>query len=405
VDRVPRLGGGSKAQVLVTAAWTLALGFLVVVAAAWNLGRATGNAGLLSLLPQDPAVTYDQAMARLRESKGRALPDILPAVDETVHLNPLNGRALFLHALQEALTAGAKPPIAMLEASRRQSPRQAETRLLLLDAYGRSGRAKDALAEANTLMTLMPDQHPLIVRLIAGLAGRPGGPEALERALPASEVRGAVMVRLAQTNTDSALLERLAAPMRGLARDPSQRDWVGNLVTTVARRPDPAAARSLWATLYAVDPARVGAGVSDPELAHGEGDPPFGWRFHPGRAGISGVRDGGLEVYYYGRSRAAFAYQMLLLAPGDYLLTGKAASADAEAPSGFSWDVACLSDNRLLVSAPLPQFLAAPGGAARFSIPAEGCAVQALQLQASPPDVTRSESARIERVAIGRATP
>jgi hypothetical protein len=403
VDGKPRPGGGSKAQVLVTAAWTLVLGFLVVVATAWNLGRATGNAGLLSLLPQDPAVTYDQAMSQLRASKGGALPDILPVVDETVHLNPLNGRPLFLHALQQALTAGARPPIAMLEASRRQSPRQAETRLLLLDAYGRGGRAKDALAEANTLMTLMPDQHPLIVRLIAGLAGRPGGPEALERALPTSEVRGDVMVRLAQTNTDRALLERLAGPMRGLARDPSQRDWVGRLVATVARRPDADAARSLWATLYAVDPSQVGARVSDPELAHGEGNPPFGWRFDPGRAGIAGVRDGGLEVYYYGRSRAAFAYQMLLLAPGDYVLTSKATSADTDAPNGFSWDVACLSDNKLLVSAPLPLFLAGSGGTARFSVPAEGCAVQTLQLRGNPPDVPRSQSARIEGVAIEQA--
>ena len=226
--------------------------------------------GPLSVVSPDPDVTNDLALDRLRESRGRALPELLPEVDRAAGLDPLDGRPLLFHALQRILAPGpnASPPISMLEASRRQNPRLVETRLLLLDAYGRTGQAGRAMDEAKALMALVPEQHALVVRLIAGLAGRPGGPEALERALPTSPVKGDVMLRLAQTGADRALLQRFAAAMRGVAHDPSARDWVGQLVSTVAQRPDPEAARALWATLYDVDPARYG------QAAHSETDAP-----------------------------------------------------------------------------------------------------------------------------------
>src|SRR3569623_739985 len=155
-----RLAGGSRAQVLVTAAWALALAVLVLLSTCWNLGRATGTGVRLSLFPQDPAITYDQAFDDLRASKGRALPALLPRVDQAVHFDPLDGRPLFFHALDRILTSRSSPPLAMLEASRRQNPRLVETRLLLLDAYGRSGRAGAAMGEANTLMALLSSQQP-----------------------------------------------------------------------------------------------------------------------------------------------------------------------------------------------------------------------------------------------------
>lgn len=381
--------------------------FLVVLTAAWNLERTTSS-GPLSVLPPDPTVTNDMALDRLRDSSGRALPELLPQVDSTVDLNPLDGRPLLFHALQRVLAPGANtnPPIAMLEDARRQNPRLVETRLLLLDAYGRTGRAKNAMGEARALMILLPQQRAVIVRLIAGLAGRPGGPEALEHALPTSAVKGDVMLRLAQTGTDSALLQRFAMTMRGIARDPSERQWVGQLVSNVARRPDPQAARALWAILYDVDPARVGAALTDPDFLHSAGDAPFGWSYFSGGAGLAGVREGGLEVFYYGRSKADFASQMLMLAPGDYRLTSKASSSDDEAPQGLGWTLTCAGAGapKPLLAAQLPLFMGPVEQPVPFSIPAEGCMTQVLRLNGTPSDPVRNQSARIEHVHIERVT-
>ncbi|HEX7711147.1 MAG TPA: hypothetical protein VF418_09415 [Sphingomonadaceae bacterium] len=360
--------------------------------------------GPLSVVSPDPDVTNDLALDRLRESRGRALPELLPEVDRAAGLDPLDGRPLLFHALQRILAPGpnASPPISMLEASRRQNPRLVETRLLLLDAYGRTGQAGRAMDEAKALMALVPEQHALVVRLIAGLAGRPGGPEALERALPTSPVKGDVMLRLAQTGADRALLQRFAAAMRGVAHDPSARDWVGQLVSTVAQRPDPEAARALWATLYDVDPARVGAALADPGFAH-LGNPPFGWSFGTGKAGIAGVHDGRLEVYYYGRARATFASQMLMLAPGNYRLVSKATSSDEEAPRGLAWTLSCVGVAKPLVTAPLPLFIGTGASTVPVSVPASGCAAQTLQLAGFPSDLPKNQSASIESVQIERA--
>jgi hypothetical protein len=389
--------------VLATAAWALALAFLVALTTAWNVARPTRDVPLLSPFPQDPSITYDQALDRMRASRGRALPALLPAVDRAVHLDPLDGRPLFLHALKQVLTSKSAPPIAMLEAARQRSPRFAETRLLLLDLYGRHGRPQDAIGEAQSLMNLLPEQRLLVVRLIAGLAGRPGGPQALASALPASAVKGNVMLRLAQTGADSALLQRLAGGMRGLARDPDERGWIASLVTGIARRPDPAGARALWAIFHDADPAQVGTAVTDPEFAADSGDPPFGWSFTPGKAGIATVRDGALDVYYYGRANAVFASQMLMLQPGDYLLTAQATSTDAQAPRGLAWQVACLDGTKPLATAGLAGVIGDAGGAVPFTVPPTGCALQSLQLKGTVSDVPASQSARIERVAIDRA--
>src|SRR3569623_3075380 len=98
--------------------------------------------------------------------------------------------------------------------------------------------------------------------------------------------------------------------MRGQARDPSQRQWIGRLVDAVVRRPDPDAARALWSTFYAVDPAEVGTSVADPEFSKTGAALPFGWRIVPSGGGIAGVHGGALEVYYYGRSTTKFASQL-----------------------------------------------------------------------------------------------
>lgn len=397
-----RLAAGWKAQVLVTAAWALGLVLLVLLTFSWNNGRSRSDNALLALFPEDPAVTYDDALDDLRASQGRNLPGILRRVDRAVPLDPLDGRPLFLHALQRVLARSSEPPIGLLETARERSPRFAETRLLLLDLYGRNGRAEDAIREAQSLMNLMPDQQQLIVRLIAGLAGRPGGPEALVHSLPRSGVRGDVMLRLAHTGADSALLERLADPMRGLANDPAQRQWIAQLVSDVAARPDLEGARTLWAIFHDVAEQTVGTAVADGEFDRGGGDPPFGWTFAPGRAGAATVRDNALEVYYYGRTKAIFASQMLLLAPGTYVLKSAATSTDTIMPRGFSWQLAC-SGGDTLVTTPLARF-AAPGGedGVRFSVPASGCEGQWLRLIGVPADVPRSQSVRIERVAIER---
>lgn len=394
----------SRGAQIVVALAALLLGWLVVTTATWNLkSGADGDSGPGAVLPEDPSITFQRAMGTMRSSKGAALPRLLPAVDRAARLNPLDARPLFLHAFAHILQESPQSQIAVLEQARHRNPRLAETRLLLLGIYGQRVRAGDAVREAQALTILMPERHGLMVRLIAGLAGLKGGTEALSRALPSSPIKGDVMLRLAQTGADRIVLERLARPMRGVARDPGERAWIGNLVTTVARRPDPDGARSLWSILYAIDPAAVGRRVTDPDFDQGA-NPPFGWRFDPGSAGVAQVENGALEVFYYGRSGGSFASQMLMLPSGPYRLTTRASSPDGEAPRDLYWQLTCLAGGEPRLRVRLSDLIAGGSrGGAPFSVPEGSCSVQTLELVARASDMSPQQSARIEQIAISPA--
>lgn len=383
------------------AAILLALAWLVITTAAWSLKSPSSDRWFLGGLPDDPSITFDRAMNAMRSSRGAAVPGLLPDVDRAARLDPLDARPLFLHAFGQVLQPSPRPPIALLEASRKRNPRLNETRLLLLDLYGRSGRAEEAVREAQSLTVLMPRQQPLMVRLIAGLTGLPKGPEALARALPTSPIAGSVMLRLAQTGADRAVLERLARPMRGIGRRGGDTSWIGTLVSTLARRPDMSGARSLWAILYNVDPATVGSQVADPTF-QGSGNPPFAWSVAASEAGAAQMHDGALDVFYYGRSNATFASQLLMLAPGSYRLASRARSPDTQAPRGLYWQIACVGGATQPLRVQLATLMSgARGSEGSFTIPESGCEAQELQLVATAFDPPRQQSVRIERVAIG----
>lgn len=386
---------------VILAAVALALACLVFTTAAWNFKSPSSDRWVPAVLPDDPSITFDRAMDAMRSTRGTAVPGLLPEVDRAAKLDPLDARPLFLHAFEQVLRSSQRAPIALLESSRRRNPRLNEARLLLLDRYGRSGRAPEAVREAQSLTVLMPQQQPLMVRLIAGLAGLPNGPTALSRALPTSPIAGPVMLRLSQTGTDRAVLEQLAQPMRGIGGRGGDTNWIGELVSTLARRPDMAGARSLWAVLYDVEPASVGSQVADPGFA-GSGNPPFAWKLTANEAGAAQIHDEALDVFYYGRSSATFASQMLMLPPGSYRLASRASSPDAQAPRGLYWQITCVGGAELPLRVELSSLMGeARSGEGSFTIPATDCEAQDLQLVAIAFDPPRQQSVRVERVAIG----
>lgn len=396
-------------RVILAAAIALLLGWMVVTAASWNSGSTTSKAATLAPLPQDPELTFSQLMRDLRVGEGKTLPAILASADRAARLNPLDGRPLLLHALSRLMErADASPElyIQVLEAARQRNPRVVETRLLLLDAYGRTGRVGAALAEAHVAARLMPAELDTIVRLVAGLAElqEEGQRQEFARALASSPLSRQVMQRLAANGMEGAALIEFASSMRGYAKDSPDQTWIVGLIDSVARRPDIATAKVLWELFYDSDAVQAGMAVTDPEFTGENNKPPFGWRLAPGRAGVAEFRDGALEVYAYGRSAAIFASQLLTLPPGTYRLAAKVTASDGDIPRSFYWRVGCLERSMVLLSARLDGFGAdgsATGGSS-FTVPAAGCSAQYLQLRHVAQNAVRGQSARIESVQVGR---
>ncbi|BBC73971.1 hypothetical protein AEB_P3103 [Altererythrobacter sp. B11] len=381
----------------------VALLLLVILTASWNRGIPTAGRPLLATFPEDPAREFEHALDDMRRTQGRSVPRSLPAIERAARLDTLSASPLFLESLSRILV-GEQAEVRVLEAARRRNPRFPEPRLLLLDIYARSGRTEDAVMEAQTLLRLMPRNRDLIVRLIAGLAGRPHGAEALESALPRSEARGAVMLRLEQTGEDVALLQRLALAMRGIGEDPDERKWITSLVERVAERGEPAVARALWADLYGVDRATVGLELTNAGFDRDDTRPPFDWRLAGGRAGVAEIRNGMLNVLYYGRTNAVFARQMLALPPGRYVLgTEVAPSPQIGTPGSLAWRLICQGEKNAKHLVNLALGGQAQPSPQEFTVPPTGCAEQVLELAARPTKTQDLQSAQISQVNIERA--
>lgn len=388
----------SKARLAIAGVCALILIGAVAATASWNRGTSTEQRAVLSILPEDPKIVFSRALVELRGSQGRAMPRLLPAVERAARFAPVSASPLFFRSFAGVLQR-RPPDVALLEAARQRDPRFSEARLLLLDAYGRNGRVEEAAREGQALLSLTPRNRTLVVRLLAGLAGRDGGALALSRALPASSIRGAVMLRLAQTGADGGTLVKLAQPMHGLAQEPSQRKWIGSLVQTVATRPDAQTARALWAAFYDVDASTVGKRVANPEFSTVEPSPPFDWQLPKTRAGLVEIRDGALQIFYYGDDATTFARQMLMLSPGSYALQSRFQARGEQQPSGLFWRLSCANVRDALVIRSLTDF-ASGAQAARFVVPDKGCQVQQLDLIGVPTDIARRQEALVRSVTI-----
>jgi hypothetical protein len=383
------------------------LAWLVLLATSWNLGVPKDRFFLPSPFAEDPAATFDHAMDELKATRGASLASSLGAINEAAALDPLDGRPLFFHAFGKLLRDPAHPPIALLEAARARDPRLRETRLLLLDGYGRTGRSALAMREAQVLTDLMRSEKATLVQLVAGLAEREEGRATLAEALPSSLIKGPVMQRLAQTGVPLSTLEALASPMRGLAHNPAEQAWIGAFLTSIAKRPDPEGARQLWAIFEDEKPDGAGGRIADTGFDGVAGTPPFAWAISSSSAGAAKIENRALDILFYGRNGGIFARKLLMLLPGRYRLSSSVSASGAEAASALSWQLACLESGKGLYRARLSQFLAGAGpGDDSFTVPASGCAAQWLELVGTPEDVPTTQSVKIDRVAIdGVGTP
>ena len=399
---MPAVNGAAPLRKALSWVAAAVLAFIVFVSTNWNLGNATSGNLPGSLVPEDPSVTISEAMDEFRSSRGESVQEILPITDAAANYAPLDGRIFLLHAFASLRSDPDNPPFEQLEISRTYGPRLSETRLLLLESYGKTGRPGDAFAEADVLTELLLSDRALIVELLVELVLREEMEPEVAEALSRSPLRGRVMFRLALRRADPELLVYLAQNMRGLARDENERQWIGQFARQVANRIGSDTARDVWAELHDVDGRATGKSVLDPDFASISGTPPFGWDVGRSALGNSEISDGALDVLYYGRREGSLASQLLLLESGDYRLTIEGDSADSDQPDALSWQVSCTEGDEILLSMTVTEIAESSGRPVEFSVPAENCAAQELQLVGTPSSEGRRQSASFESLRIER---
>jgi hypothetical protein len=258
------------------------------------------------------------------------------------------------------------------------------------------GRYDEAMQRADALL-----RRPISFRpqLYASLAGAIHDPRAIEPLARRLELEPSWRTEFvaglgpnAKPEDEPAVHALLVALAKGRA-PPTNEELGLYLQRTITAQDWPRAVAALRELSHATPAA--GEYLYDGDFDRGPGVAPFDWTILQS-VGASTLVAGdpaethgkALRVEYDGFASSEFAKQLLVMPPGDYVLSGKIRQETQEAPRQLSWSVQCASDNRVLAKA--------SGDGARqgqwvefrtpITVPATGCPGQWLQLSADAGD-------------------
>ncbi|WP_395396246.1 hypothetical protein WBP07_20310 (plasmid) [Novosphingobium sp. BL-8A] len=333
--------------------------------------HAPARADLQARLAQTP---YDQAALRGLASADRQ-----------------NGNATSAHAL--------------LTLAGRLGWRDSQTELMLLEDAVRQGDANAAMRHIDALLRRKPDLAPRLMPALHAMATDKVGRNALLVRLESSPPwRKEFFTRIDFIPAQyQAVHETLLSELAKTGK-PAGAEEISSYVAALARQGEVGRARKLWTTLTDTKPGLV----LDPEFERfdpGSSVPapsPFEWNASrlPGtelritvEAGTPSSRD--LVVDTDGSAHGTVLAQALVLKPGRYRLFVATPSTTVLAAGGLKWTVRCLPGSKTISTGGAAVAL---GWQSDFEVPAMGCAVQRLSLEARRADALTVGEARFEKV-------
>ncbi|MCB2060458.1 MAG: hypothetical protein KDE21_08115 [Novosphingobium sp.] len=377
----------------------LTLAYLSAAGALWNLGMPQKAIGIPAAVPDDPEIAMAQAAAAFRSSLAIPTARELAQLRTAARLDPLEDEPFLFAALRQSATGNGRKAVRLLEEARRRDPRSTDTRVVLLGHYLKARQAAPAVREIRALSRLLPPQgRAALVALLAGLIRSPDTRAAALGAIPSHPLRIALLEKLARDGADSGLLLEIAAGMGGVAAE-GNGAWAERTIEALINRGDLEAARRLWASLYGIEPKYGESAVWDSEFA-GLGGPPFGWKVGSGPAGLAEISGSVLRVRYFGRDRAQFARQLLMLPSGSYRLGFRALAYNRHHPADLAWRIACVESREPLIELPLDD--SGKAGSASFEVPAEDCPAQWLSLWGRPEPFPETSTVGLRKVWVER---
>lgn len=302
--------------------------------------------------------------------------------------SPMRGvayRALALVAEREGDTERAAQ---LHRSALRRTPRDEYSRAWLADQAAASGDWSAVVEHSDALLRISGRSAAELFKALIVTASHPVGLEALVRVLgeQAPPWRAGFINRLVR-EAPLVLVDAVLAPLRD-APEPlsiSQRDlWIDRLV----REGEGARAYFLWLESLPDEQHRELANVFDGGFELAPGNSGFGWRFDR-IAGVSVDRRyiagaagrSALLIDFHGQ-RVAFQHvrQRLALMPGEYRLSGRVRPEGLQNERGLQWRLRCESGTALTETARFTGQSDWREFESSFSVPAEGCSSQWLQL-------------------------
>ncbi|NBB23621.1 hypothetical protein GVM20_00595 [Porphyrobacter sp. SLTP] len=379
----------------------LSLGALALLAMTWNLRLAPFDSRLAGSLADDPFRVLSQTRAELTRNPSGPSLAYRSAVLGAARREPLSDEAFVVAAFGAANEGRYSEALRLLEIARQRDPRNAITRVMLLEAYLRQANAKQVVTEAGVLERLRPGSTQTLLPVLASLVQNDTTRAATKQALQGSLLNYPIMRELAEQQVDPALIMALSARMTAeqLSSD-SIRQQVGGLIDPYLKAERWPEAAQLWAHFYARQPADLGR-VIDPKFSGNVG-PPFGWQISASDGGLAEQSVAGLQVVHFGRKNWVVARQALLLTPGTYRLNYSLGTQGTSLPD-LAWRVDCATSGTTLIDLPFERAnILGTRVTDRFTVPVDACPAQWLALAARVGDERGARSVVIRSVEILR---
>lgn len=377
---------GSPTGILTAAALIFAglyVGWLAVQAFAieMNSGRA---AQASAVLPGSSEIVLRQAMGDLIVNRGKVNKQALPGIRRATTQVPLDARPYLLigsEYLQEGKTELA---IRTLEAGRRLDPRQRWIHLLLLDYYLRHRKFSEASDEFAVLSRLVGSAQGPIATALAQMSLAPQTRDAARATLRRDvELQRSVLTSLAASGAAPADIFSMASPA-ALATANLPGAWGTVLVDRLVQQQRYEIARRVWQRINHLSDQQVATLLYDSGFRMLPGKSPFGWTIANNSVAAVDVRNGKLDITYYGRESGELLNQLVLLPPGNYRFSFQVAGVQQGTEPSLSWSILCENKpDRVLGRLAVPLKNNRPHVMAGvLQVPA-GCPAQRLRLTGS----------------------
>lgn len=284
-------------------------------------------------------------------------------------------------------------------AARLRDPRGAAARYFLADRFLRTGRIQAGLVEMAVLARLSERASEPLGPALAAYARTAGAIPELQQFFRGSpRNRELTLDILSQDPANAGLVLALAPPLPVRRVPPA--NWQVNVVQAQITAGNYDAAKDIWQKLNGV--GSIGL-LYDPQFRDRTASPPFNWSLTLGNAGVAEASaSGGLEVIYYGRDDAAFASQMVRLAPGSYRLAMRISAPLTT--GGLAWAVSCAAGPKQKLLQLALSSARANIVAANFTVPSADCPIQNVELRGQPidsPDTAQVTITGLELVPAG----
>lgn len=370
----------SSALLVLAALGAVVVGWrIVAISMAATLAEAAPQQAL-AWNPSDPPALLNHAQEQLDtgqlEAAAMTARDLLRAF-------PLQAEALVV--LARVADAQYDPATAArFETALQRAPRDSYARAWVSGTQLQEGKYDQALANIDTLLTIMPSHREALLPILVGLADKPVFAMAMAQALQRRPTwRGAYLGKLLKDGSFDAadqIFGRLQA-----AHD-LDRAEASSWLERLKRSGMWGVAYSRWVSGLELAPGAALALVHDggfDEAGTGIG---FDWRM-PGAPGVLVERvvlDGGqvAQVSFLGRRVPQLNFaQTLFLAPGTYELQLRARARNLRSDRGIEWMISCRGDSPSRArSEALQGSFDWMTLRVSFGVPAQDCPAQELAL-------------------------